>query len=322
MYNIGDDMKITGLEFERFPPSPGQPTKYLVIATTTTRFYQFIGGPNFLSVFENTTIGFREFLGDRKDSVFRLYSSKPGGLAESFAWLTGPGISYGNLYFESQKQGDTATQDMELFIYPEDPMQKSLKNYISAPVSMVITDFHWVVLYNDKIQAINQLNEKITWEERFRADQHLGDIRGITNDPIAGTTWIYTSNQVFEVTVNDEDRNIWKLYLEKEKYDKSLQFCKTSKQRDTVWSAQAEHFFELGKFTKAATFYGKTAISFEEISLRFIRMNNRDALKTYLLQKLQNFSQTVSTLKIRHYLFVNYYYCRMLPNVLCYVHGW
>ena len=327
VYNIGDDMKITGLAFERFPPTPGQPTKFLVMATTATRFYQFIGGPNFLSVFENTSIGFREFLGDRKDSIFRLYSHKPNGTAESFAWLTGPGISYGNLIFESQNKGDSVAQDMELFLFPEDHMARNIKQS-TAPISIIITDFHWLVLYYDKIQAINKLNEEITWEERFRANQNIGEIRGITNDPIAGTIWIYATNQVFEITVNDEDRDIWKLYLEKSNYSKALHFCKTAKQKDIVWSAQAENAFEQRNYGDAATFFGKTALSFEEVSLKFIRMNNRDALKTYLLQKLQNFSQTVCImikifllLLLITFLLKKKKKYRMLHNVHYFVHG-
>lgn len=50
IYNTGDETKITGLEFERFPAAPSEPQKFLILATTPTRFYQFIGGPNFISV--------------------------------------------------------------------------------------------------------------------------------------------------------------------------------------------------------------------------------------------------------------------------------
>lgn len=158
----------------------------------------------------------------------------------------------------------------------------------NAPVSLVVTQFHWIVLYNDKIQAINKLSQKITWENTFRADQQLGEVHGITRDPVTQTIWMFAHNQVFEIEVRDEDRNIWKLYLEKNKYDEALKFCKTPKQNNIVWSAQADYYYQQGNYTEAATYYGKTSNSFEDISLRFIRMNNRDALKTYLLQKLEN----------------------------------
>lgn len=190
------------------------------------------------------------------------------------------------MLFENQKPGDTVSQNMELFPFPDDTIKKNMQ-YVTYPISIVVTQFHWIILYNDKIQSINKLNEQVTWEERFRADQQLGEVRGITNDPITQTIWVYTQRQIFEVGVTDEDRNIWKLYLDKKKFEKALEFCKTPKQKDIVWSTQADYEYKAGNYLDAATYYGKTTISFEEITLRFIRMGNRDALKTYLLQKLE-----------------------------------
>ena len=246
-----------------------------------------------LQVCENYVInpGFRELLGDRPDSVFRLFHNDPNQLPTAFAWLTAPGISYGKMYFENQQPGDSVSQEMELLIFPEMMTDKKAP-VVSYPVSLVVTEFHWIVIYDNKIQAINQLNEDVTWKEVFRADQQLGQVLGIIKDPRTHTIWAYTSRQVFEVTISREDRNIWKLYLDKRRYDQALAYCKTATQRDFVWSAQADYCFEKGNYIDAATYYGKTAQSFEEISLKFIRMNHRDALKTYLLQKLDNFSKT------------------------------
>jgi hypothetical protein len=51
VYNMREEnMPVTGLEFERFPPTPTDPQKFLVLATTPTRIYQFIGGPTFENV--------------------------------------------------------------------------------------------------------------------------------------------------------------------------------------------------------------------------------------------------------------------------------
>src|SRR3990167_4047650 len=49
---MGDDFNITGLEFERFPSTgiQNEQAKYLILATTPERLYQFVGGPNFLGV--------------------------------------------------------------------------------------------------------------------------------------------------------------------------------------------------------------------------------------------------------------------------------
>ncbi len=41
VYSLGEDQPITGIRYERFPPS--DPPKFFVMATTVTRLYQFIG---------------------------------------------------------------------------------------------------------------------------------------------------------------------------------------------------------------------------------------------------------------------------------------
>jgi len=41
---LGDQHPITGLRAERFPAARGAEPKFVVIATTPTRIYQFVGG--------------------------------------------------------------------------------------------------------------------------------------------------------------------------------------------------------------------------------------------------------------------------------------
>jgi hypothetical protein len=58
-------------------------------------------------------------------------------------------------------------------------------------------------------------------------------------------------------------------------------------QKDKVWGVQADHYFNTNNFKLAAEYYGKTQRPFEEITLKFIAINENDALKTYLVHKLQ-----------------------------------
>ena len=64
-------------------------------------------------------------------------------------------------------------------------------------------------------------------------------------------------------------------------------------QRDVVWIAQAESYFTKGNYGLAAEYYGKTSKSFEEIALKFIDCDERDALKSYLMAKLKTLKQMV-----------------------------
>jgi hypothetical protein len=63
------------------------------------------------------------------------------------------------LIFGSQNPGESVVQDASLLSYvdPKDP-----------PISLVLTEFHYLLLYSTKIQAISVLNKEVVWEESFR----------------------------------------------------------------------------------------------------------------------------------------------------------
>eukprot|EP01114_Cavostelium_apophysatum_P012613 TRINITY_DN2865_c0_g1_i3.p1 TRINITY_DN2865_c0_g1~~TRINITY_DN2865_c0_g1_i3.p1 ORF type:complete len:686 (+),score=202.00 TRINITY_DN2865_c0_g1_i3:113-2170(+) len=286
VYNMGDNSPVTGLQFERFPTGPGEPIKYFIMATSPTRIYQFIGGPTFEQVFAKyeTTPGFLELPGEILRSELCFFS-KYLGQPKSFAWLTGPGIYHGDLLFGSQNAGDSVMVDTSLLAYPRNIDRMTL------PISMVLTEFHFILLYEDKIQAISTLSKNVpivVWEETFTKSARLGRVWGLSYDPIARLIWMYAQYSVFEVVIVKEDRNVWEMYLEKEQYAEALQHCKTISQRDRVWSAQADHYFARSSFKLAAEYYGKSLRSFEEITLKLIGIQENEALKVYLSNKLQN----------------------------------
>jgi hypothetical protein len=105
---------------------------------------------------------------------------------------------------------------------------------------------------------------------------------------VEGTVWLYFENGIFEVLINNEDRNAWELYLEQGKYDLALEYCREPGQKDKVYSVQAEKYFAQRNFELAARYYGRTTKSFEEVALKFIQMNERDALRTFLIFKLES----------------------------------
>jgi hypothetical protein len=138
-------MPVTGLYFEQFPVNN---RKYFVMATTTTRIYQFIGfiGPSTngshspslngtstttdedrggeRALFENlfskydVNPGYQELPGELPHSELHFFSRfhelQQQGIAESFAWLTGPGIYHGALVYGSQNVGDSVVDDVQL----------------------------------------------------------------------------------------------------------------------------------------------------------------------------------------------------------------
>ena len=124
VHALAGPQPITGLRFERFPPTLEHPIKYFVVATTATRLYQFIGGPTFEAMmlpYEQNP-SFQEMPPGEGDSSARTgdqlaFFYRAGGSAQAFAWLTGPGVYHGKLVYGSQEIGDSVTSDCSFLAY-------------------------------------------------------------------------------------------------------------------------------------------------------------------------------------------------------------
>lgn len=45
-------------------------------------------------------------------------------------------------------------------------------------------------------------------------------------DPVRQTYWVFTNQSLFEIVIGNEDRDVWKIYLEKGRFDTALRFSK------------------------------------------------------------------------------------------------
>ncbi|KAG6888839.1 hypothetical protein C0992_007397 [Termitomyces sp. T32_za158] len=276
VFSLPERHPITGIKFDFFPPA--DPKRALVIATTASRIYQFVGTPEkrsddigrvfsgLFSTYRETVPKILELPGDLQQSELRFYtphSDQIISLPKTMAWMTGPGIYHGILNFESKSEDfiDAA----ELLPYPS----LVSKTDPEIPRSIALTEFHYVLLYQDRITGICCLDDQVKYEESLplRAGEQ---VRGVTSDAVRGTYWIYTDQSLFELVVSNEDRDVWKIYLNKKHFEIALNFAKTAAQRDHVLSAQADAYFSDGRYFQAAQCYAQCSITFEEVSLKFL----------------------------------------------------
>ncbi|KAG6862426.1 hypothetical protein C0995_011866 [Termitomyces sp. Mi166 len=293
VFSLPERHPITGIKFEFFPPT--DPKKALVIATTASRIYQFVGAPDrrsddggrvfsvLFNAYRETVPKILELPGNLQRSELRFYtpnSDQGISLPKTMAWMTGPGIYHGVLNFESKSEDfiDAA----ELLPYP------SLvpKTDPEIPHSIALTEFHYILLYQDRIAGICCLDDQVKYEESLPL-RPGEQVRGVTSDPVRKTYWIYTDQSLFELVVGNEDRDVWKIYLEKQQFETALNFAKTASQRDHVLSAQADAYFSDGRYFQAAQCYAQCSNTFEEVSLKFLDAGERDALRSYLISRLE-----------------------------------
>ena len=49
---------------------------------------------------------------------------------------------------------------------------------------------------------------------------------GLAADPVRKTYWVYTDQSLFELVVGNEDRDVWKIYLDKTQFEVALRYAK------------------------------------------------------------------------------------------------
>lgn len=285
---------IMGLQMETASLSNG--TRYYVMAVTPTRLYSFTGFGSLDSVFASyleRAVHFMELPGEIPNSELHFFIKQRR--AVHFAWLSGAGIYHGGLNFGSQNSSPNGDQN---FVE-----NKALLNYaklsedteVVKPSSMAVSEFHFLLLLGNKVKVVNRISEQIIEELQFdlTSESISKGIIGLCSDATAGIFYAYDQNSIFQVSVNDEGRDMWKVYLDMKEYAAALANCREPLQRDQVYLVQAEAAFSAKDFLRAASFYAKInyILSFEEITLKFISVSEQDALRTFLLRKLDNLAK-------------------------------
>lgn len=64
-----------------------------------------------------------------------------------------------------------------------------------------------------------------------------------------GNILAFSDKAVFRYRVNNESRDVWRMYLQKGQYDKAKQFCRDNDAHlDQVETAHAQHLFDKKKY--------------------------------------------------------------------------
>ncbi|KAG2268100.1 hypothetical protein Bca52824_062655 [Brassica carinata] len=270
--------------------------RYYVMAVTPTRLYSFTGIGTLESVFasyKERAVHFMELPGEIPNSELHFFIKQRR--AVHFAWLSGTGIYHGGLNFGAQHSypnGDENFVESKALL---DYSKLSDGTEIVKPSSMALSEYHFLLLIGNKVKVVNRISEQIIEELQFdiTADSASRGIIGLCSDASAGLFYAYNQNSIFQVSVIDEGRDMWKVYLDLKVFAAALANCRDPLQRDQVYLVQAEAAFADKEYLRAASFYAKInyVISFEEVTLKFISINEPEALRTFLLRKLDTLSK-------------------------------
>lgn len=209
----------------------------------------------------------------------------------NFAVLSTSGIYYGKINMRAQSE--------DLLDRLED--HKLLPSTVfngtgpERPISIALTQYHFVLLYPSKLQFINTISKEVVQEillESFASPMRGASALplGLSRDTMAGELFILAGDDIFEIDCTNEDKEMWKIYLKKGDYSSALPYCRNPHQRNAAYLQEAERLLHEGNLVEAGTLYGKCTAnrpSFEEISLKLMDKGNSDAVQAFLESKLE-----------------------------------
>ncbi|CAH0750606.1 unnamed protein product [Diatraea saccharalis] len=292
----GTDIPITGIQFHRV----GTSNKFFIFITTPTRLYQFIGNavttdgkPSLQSIFypylTTPETGFQEIPSTLKYSRLQFYFDK-NNIPKTFAWLTEPGVFYGQLDPTSQQNSNSLFTQGELINYPPDSEPKT-----EAPLAFVLTEFHVLLMYSDKVKAISLLNQELVYEDTYSVSH--GKLKNIIKDPKRRTIWAVTDKAVFRYKVVREERNVWRIYCDREQFNLAKEYCHHNPAFvDVINVKHAELLYSKGDYEGSARIYAESKSSFETVCLKFLEKEQINALKVYLSSRLEALEEEDKTL--------------------------
>ncbi|KAK3380016.1 putative vacuolar protein sorting-associated protein [Lasiosphaeria ovina] len=213
----------------------------------------------------------------------------------AFAWLSSHGVYHGKLLVNPVGSELGAKVFSEAKLLPRSQLagsetagrRRAATDYIDA---IALTQWHVVSLVGDQVVAANRLTSSVVYDQVILKQGQKAI--GLCVDIQKNTFWLFTSQEIFEIVVRDEDRHIWKIMLQMQQFDAALQYAHTPAERDAVATASGDYLVGKGLYLEAAGVYGKSSKQFEEVALTFIDNNQPDALRKYLLAKLGTYKKS------------------------------
>ncbi|KAJ5223595.1 hypothetical protein N7468_008137 [Penicillium chermesinum] len=305
VYRVPDASPVTGICVQ---PIASRSDQRRVLVATYGRLLHFIGhagpvrqgreggGSIYADLFQRETPSVHEASNPSATAPSSLAVSpsnvrvipSEGSSERDFAWLSSEGIYHGQL------TSDTPFEDAKLVPRSKFPATESARGgrkMIQDPITaMTLSQWHVLALVEGRVVAVNRLNGEFVHEQTVMEPRQ--PTLGFLTDVTQGTYWIFTSNEIFEVSANDEDRDVWKVFLREQKFEEALRYARGHAQRDAVLTASGDSLAKEGRFLEAAKVWGKSSKGFEEVCLTMIDNKEYDALRKYLLSQLSTYKKS------------------------------
>lgn len=220
-------------------------------------------------------------------------SGRSDPINQYLAWLSSQGILQAPLDLKLDEAGIVEkrhlTTSAQLGQLTTPDARKARTSNIS---SLMLSQWHVLYLQGGRLVILNLLSQQKVYDEQVLDPSDLP--LSLIADAGTNTHWLFTSREIMEIVITDEERDVWKLMLGRGDYDRALRFASSASERDAVASAQGEMLLDQGKYLEAAEALGKSSSRFEDNCLRFLDAGQAEAIRLYLLGRLMNMSKRLS----------------------------
>ncbi|KAI2472069.1 Pep3/Vps18/deep orange family-domain-containing protein [Annulohypoxylon bovei var. microspora] len=212
----------------------------------------------------------------------------------AFAWLSSHGVYHGKLLtLPANDLGNKVYAESKLLSRSQivsteaSGRKKTPSEFVDA---IALTQWHIISLVGGRVITTNRLTGSVIFDQVVLEQGQKA--LGLYVDQQKNTFWLFTAQEIFEIVVRDEDRDIWRILLQRQQFDMAMQYAHTPAQKDAVSIASGDYLVEKGLFVEAAGVYGKSSKPFEDVALSFIDHGQNDALRKYLLTKLATYKKS------------------------------
>lgn len=325
IFDVGQEAgAITGIKYHQINNNNLVTEKsFVILLSTNNRLYRMVGNvaanvdpPPLHLILAQAASNYRDVPGRFMNSKLDLHypTNPPNSLPTRFAWLTEPGVMTSELHDQLVACRSSFDSNEEIniipYISPEDasmPISASTpagmspqfgsmtSSYYDKPISMVVTNFHLIILMRYCIRAICILNNLTVYEDSFVANH--GEVQGMCKDPVKNIIYVYFKRVIFRYRIPNEYKNVWKIFLEQKRFDLAKRYSSGDETNyDRVICEEALHHFKLGDYDKSAEMFARSKKPFEDVSLMFMDVNRQKALKKYLMIRLDEFEDASTQL--------------------------
>lgn len=291
VYHLQEQIPITSIYFDKV--TEGNATYTYVVLTTShesVRVHYYIGDTSggIAQLFTNKSkdkkekkdiqMMMTELPGDIDRANIQFLSvnnnnkTSGGANKREFSLQMNQGIYIGSIVFQEIDTKGAAGMSIEVQLVPFSSSTHSIDD--DAPLAIATTEYHFLMLMEDKLRAVSRLSGEVVQEELLRIMD--GNPINIVKDVVKDRLWYYTDSAIFEITLSNESRHLWSIYLQKavagdeRMFDLAYSHCSNNTEKAAVLEQHAEFALRVGKAEDAAIYFARCRAPFEETALRLL----------------------------------------------------